>query len=132
MKNIIKQIANLSLYSLYDAEACNELAGPISASLHPGNTAPFEEMLQRWQAVDNTVSNLTGPRYEPQTSGSEDEHVIARPTGRSNRLICNYHKTKILNSNLEFLVFLVDLVLPENQVLLCSPFRLGHLKRQFC
>ena len=36
--------SNLSLYSLYYAEACNELAGPISASLRPGNTAPFEEM----------------------------------------------------------------------------------------
>ena len=31
----------------------NELIGPISTSLHPGNTAPFEEILQvivsRWQ-----------------------------------------------------------------------------------
>ena len=26
------------------AEACNELVEPISASLHPGNTALFEEM----------------------------------------------------------------------------------------
>ena len=34
--------SNLSLYSLYYAEACNELAGPISASL-------------RWQAVGNCV-----------------------------------------------------------------------------
>ena len=28
---------------------------------------PFEEMLQRWRAVGNTVSHLTGPRYKPQT-----------------------------------------------------------------
>ena len=74
--------SNLSLYSLDYAEACNELAGPISASLRPGNTAPFEEMSQRWQAVGNTVSNLTGPRFEPQTSRSRDERVTARPTGR--------------------------------------------------
>ena len=33
--------------------------GPISTSLHPGNTAPFEKMSQRWQAVGNTVSDLT-------------------------------------------------------------------------
>ena len=28
-------------------EACNELVGPISASLRLGNTASFKEMLQR-------------------------------------------------------------------------------------
>ena len=43
---VVKSISNLSLYSLYYVEACNELAGPVSALLHPGNTAPFEEMLQ--------------------------------------------------------------------------------------
>ena len=75
--------SNLSLYSLYYAEACNELAGPISASLRPGNTAPFKEMSQRWRAVGNTVSDLTGLRFEPQTSRSRDERVTARPTGRS-------------------------------------------------
>ena len=48
-------------------KACNEFAGPISASLRPGNTAPFEEKQQRWRAVGNTVPNLTGPRFEPQT-----------------------------------------------------------------
>ena len=74
--------SNLSLYSLDCAEACNELAGPISASLRPGNTAPFEEMSQRWRAIGNTVSDLTGPRFEPQTSRSRDERVTARPTGR--------------------------------------------------
>ena len=37
-------------------------------SLWPGNTALFEEMSQRWRAVGNTVFDLTGPRFEPQTS----------------------------------------------------------------
>ena len=45
-------------YTLKYAEACNKLAGPISASLHPSNTAPFEEMLQWWRAVGNIMSNL--------------------------------------------------------------------------
>ena len=72
--NYIK--SNLSLYSLDYAEACNELAGPISASLRPGNTAPFQEMSQRWRAVGNTVSDLTGPRFEPQTSRSRDENAL--------------------------------------------------------
>ena len=47
-----------------------------------GNTAPFEEMSQRWRAVGNTVSDSTGPRFELQTSRSRDERVTARPTGR--------------------------------------------------
>ena len=74
--------SNLSLYSLQYTKACNELTGQISASLRLGNTAPLEEMSQRWRAVDNTVLDLTGLRFEPQTSRSRDERVIARPTGR--------------------------------------------------
>ena len=46
------------------------------------NTAPFKEMLQRWPAVGNTMSDLTGLRFEPQTSRYGDERVSARPTGR--------------------------------------------------
>ena len=72
----ISNQSNLSLYSLDYAEACNELAGPISASLRAGNTAPFEEMSQLWRAVGNTVFDLTGPRFEPQISRSRDERVI--------------------------------------------------------
>ena len=33
-------------------------------------------MSQRWQAVGNTVSDLTGPRFEPQISCSRDERAI--------------------------------------------------------
>ena len=73
--------SNLSLYSLKYAEACNELAGPISASLRPDNTARFEEISQRWRAVGNIVSDLPGPRFELQTR-SRDERVTAQPTGR--------------------------------------------------
>ena len=65
------------LNSLYYAKACSEFAGPISTSLPPGNTAPSEEMLQQWQAVDSTVFDLTGPRFELQISSSRDESVIA-------------------------------------------------------
>ena len=38
--------SDISIDSLYYAEACNEFAGPNSASLHPDNTAHFEEMSQ--------------------------------------------------------------------------------------
>ena len=53
--------SNILLYSLCCAEACTKLTRPISALLCPGNTAPFKEMLQRWRAVGNIVSDLTGP-----------------------------------------------------------------------
>ena len=62
---------------MYFDEACNEFAGIISASLRPGNAAPSEEMLQRWRAVGNTVSDLAGPRFEFQTSRPRDERVTA-------------------------------------------------------
>ena len=38
-------------------------------------------MWQRWRAFGNAVSNLTGSRFETQTSRSRDERVTARPTG---------------------------------------------------
>ena len=49
-----------------------------------GNKAPLKEMFQRWRAVGNTESDLTGPspRFEPQTSRSRGERVIARPAGQ--------------------------------------------------
>ena len=39
-------------------------------------------MSQRWRSVGNTVCDLTGPRFEPQTSRSRDERLNTRPTGR--------------------------------------------------
>ena len=89
---------NLSLYSLYYVEACNKFARPISASLRPGNIAPFKEMSQRWLAVGSSVCDMTSSRIEPQTSHSRDECVTARPTGRSLvvNIIVNYYCTRVL------------------------------------
>ena len=70
------------VYLLYYTEAYKEFAGPICASLRPGNSALCKQMSQRWQMVDNTVSDLTGERFQPQTSRSRDECVTARPIGR--------------------------------------------------
>ena len=62
-----------------------------------GNTAPFEEMLQRWRVVGNTVSDLTGPRFEPQTSRYRDERVTARhETNISETRKLKKHKKVIL------------------------------------
>ena len=59
---------------------CKELTVPLSVALYLGNTARFEKMSQRWRAVGNTVSDLTSPRLEPQTSSSIDKRVTAQPT----------------------------------------------------
>ena len=42
------------------------------------NSAPFEEMLQQWRAVGNTVSDLNGQRFEARTSRSIAERATAR------------------------------------------------------
>ena len=81
--------SNLSLNSLYCAEACNELFEPISLSFRPGNTASFEEMLQRRRAVNNTVSDLTGLKFEPQTSRTRDQSVTLDQLASD--LICITH-----------------------------------------
>ena len=56
---------------------CNKLAWLIFASLRPGNIASFEQMSQWWRAVGNTVSDLTGLKFEPQTSRSRDNRITA-------------------------------------------------------
>ena len=60
--------SHISLYSLYYAKACNEFAGHISTSLHPGNTAPFTQVSQQWQTIGNPVFVLTSMIFEPQSS----------------------------------------------------------------
>ena len=50
-------------------------------SLRPSNTGPFEEMSLRWRSVGNTVSDMTGPSFEPQISRSRNLRVIAQPIG---------------------------------------------------
>ena len=66
---ILSNQSNISLYSLYCAEACNELAGPISASLRWAT----QLLLKKCRSVGNTVVDVTNPRFEPQTSRSRDE-----------------------------------------------------------
>ena len=86
----------------YYAEAFNKFAEPILAALRPDNLAPFKEMLQRWRAVGNSVFDLTGPRFESQTSHFRDERINTRPTG----WFKNKHKSqnKVLCEILHFLL----------------------------
>ena len=76
---IKSKVRNIRLFCLKKSfEACNEFAGPFSASLSAANTASFKETLQRWRAVGITGPNLTGLRFEPLTSRFKDERVTAR------------------------------------------------------
>ena len=59
---------------LYYAKACNEFEEPISTSSPSDNIVLFQEMLQRWRAVGNTVSDLTDQKFGPQTFRPIDEH----------------------------------------------------------
>ena len=52
----------------------------LAARLPAGDTFPFQEILQRWRAVGNPVSDLTDMSFEPQTYHSVDKLVAARPT----------------------------------------------------
>ena len=47
------------------------VGGAIYASLHLCNTASLVEMSQRWQAVGNTLSDFTDPRFEPRPPAPE-------------------------------------------------------------
>ena len=82
----LKIKSSLSLYSLYYAEACNEFAEPISLRRHCGQATQL--LSNKCCSGDEplaTLSDLTNPRFEPQTSRSRDEHVTARVTGRFRR-----------------------------------------------
>ena len=70
-----------------------------------------------------TLSNLTGPRFKPQTSRSRDERVTARPTGRlidyiyiayySANCSCIKHSLYLLTCNIPkfFVMLLCDVLL---------------------
>ena len=79
---------------LYQAEACNDLVGPISALLRPGNTTPLEEnvapMASRWPMASKKKCRTDGKprvRFFQTEIGildlhSSDERVTTRLTGR--------------------------------------------------
>ena len=56
----------------YHAKACNDLRSSFRIIALASYTASFKEMLQQWQAVDNTVFDLPGLRLEFETSHSRD------------------------------------------------------------
>ena len=63
------------MLSILYAEACNEDWGFVAERLD-NSTSNFKNISQGWRVTGDTVSNLTGPRNEPQTSRS-DSNVVA-------------------------------------------------------
>ena len=53
----------------------------------PGQYSFFRRNVAAVANVNNTVSNLTGPKFEPQTSYARNKRVTARPTGRYTRML---------------------------------------------
>ena len=72
--------------------------GPSSRHSAQTNTASYEEMLQRWWAVGNIVSNLTGPRFKLQTSRSRNERDLLRFETFEAKF-CNNKLTYCLDNN---------------------------------
>ena len=64
-------------------------------SLHLSNTAPFEEILQWWLSIINTVFDLIGQRFEPQTSHFRDKHVTAQPPMQF-KYLCQYYNNTVM------------------------------------
>ena len=63
----------LMFYSPYYAVACNKFAGHISALLRLwGAQLPSKKCRSDSETLAKSVSNLTGPRIDPQTSSSGD------------------------------------------------------------
>ena len=61
------------------AEASSSLRAPSPRHCARA-TQVFEEMPQRWRAIINSVSDLSGSRFELQTSRSREDRVTARQT----------------------------------------------------
>ena len=93
-KSAGKNFAIFALFCAYREHWCNEFAGPISASLCTGNTASFEEMVQRWRAIGNTVSDLIGLRFEPRAFRISNDCITTIPTARCRSKVTNFCRVR--------------------------------------
>ena len=74
-------------------------------------------MLLRLRAVGNSVSDLTGPRFEPPTYSSRDERIATRPTGQLNYITLNLMiKSSLTNLDSDNAEAVNILVLPNKTV----------------
>ena len=70
--------------------------GPSSRQCAGATQILSKKMLLRWRAVGNTASDLTGPRFEPQTSRFQDERVTAGSSDCFRKLVKNFLLLEIM------------------------------------
>ena len=75
----IKSFIILAISRLSALRVCGAHLRVITPGQHSSFWRNVATVARRWSY---TVSNLTGPRLEPQTSGSRDERVTTPPTNR--------------------------------------------------
>ena len=90
---------------------CKDFAAPISASLRPGYTAPFEEMPQRWRAVGNTVPDLTARDLNLRPPAPETNDQLASPSRPTGRYSGNSRTSQLRNP---FIFYCVTLTLKSS------------------
>ena len=80
-----QDICNLRLYILIHYTRVDMLNRITSGGAHLRFLSPglhsSEEMLQQWQAVADTVSDMTDPVIEPQTSRTDSDAFTTERTG---------------------------------------------------
>ena len=107
------------LYSPYYAQACNELRGPSSQlSTWATQLRTPEKTSQRWQAVGDSVSDLTSAGIEPQTSRTASNVATTTPNGlfpnsfsfcNARERTCVKENSSCCASNLKLQFFFVNL-----------------------
>ena len=71
MSTVLKKKSNLHYTRGITLKRVTSVAS-ISATIAPGQR-DFKETAQRWRAFDDSVSDLTGPVIEPQTSHPDSD-----------------------------------------------------------
>ena len=68
-KHLLNNLSFIMLAVL--RQSVSRVGGAHLCIITPGQHSFFSKMSQRWRAIDNTTSDLTSPRFKPQTYASE-------------------------------------------------------------
>ena len=78
VKQPLAKIARDEFAGAKRVKRVTSLRGPSPRHSACRRHSSFQQMSQRWRAVGNTVSYLTGSRFEPQIPRSINKHVTTR------------------------------------------------------
>ena len=83
--------SNLLFYCSIAPKRVTSLSTHIRVIALKRNTAPFRALQQQRRAFGNTISDLTGPRFEPQTSrDGTNALLLDQLAGLVSRINLNY------------------------------------------